>query len=304
MTKPKVLVTGGAGFIGSHIVEKLLEKHYSVVVLDNLSSGTMDNLPQSADLKFYCVHIEKDDLNPIFELEKPDYLIHLAAQTCVTYSIAHTDFDANVNIMGSIRLLEYSKKYNIKKFITASTAAVYGNPQYLPVDENHPTLPISPYGLSKLTMENYIQLFKIPYIIFRFSNVFGPRQKSSKESGVIAIFDRLMKTQSPVLIYGDGEQTRDFVYVEDIATICVQSITSPLRNEILNISTNQGISINQLFDEMKILYHYNQSPHYLPEREGEIRKSILSNKKLIKMMGNVQTFSLKEGLVNLEKFKG
>ena len=154
----KVLITGGAGFIGSHIVDKLLENNYSVVVLDNLSSGTEDNLQNSDKLKLYQVNIEKDNLKEIFVTEKPEYVIHLAAQTSVNYSISNTYFDADMNIMATIRLLDVCKKYNVKKFITASSAAVYGNPKYLPIDENHPTEPMSPYGLSKLTMEKYIQL--------------------------------------------------------------------------------------------------------------------------------------------------
>lgn len=197
----KVLITGGAGFIGSHIVDKLLENNYSVVVLDNLSSGSEDNLRNSNQLKLYQVNVEKDDLEDIFKTEKPDYVIHLAAQTSVNYSINNTYFDADMNIMATIRLLDVCKKYNIKKFLTASSAAVYGNPKYLPIDENHLTEPMSPYGLSKLTMEKYIQLSDIPFIIFRFSNAYGPRQRSSKESGVVAIFDKAMKENATISFF-------------------------------------------------------------------------------------------------------
>ena len=295
----KVLITGGAGFIGSHIVDKLLENNYSVVVLDNLSSGTEDNLQNSDKLKLYQVNIEKDNLEEIFDIEKPDYVIHLAAQTSVNYSIFNTYFDADMNIMATIRLLDVCKKYNVKKFITASSAAVYGNPKYLPIDENHPTEPMSPYGLSKLTMEKYIQLSGVPYIIFRFSNAYGPRQKSSKESGVIAIFDRAMKNNEPINIYGDGEQIRDFIYVEDIANICVKALASNIKDEVVNFSTNQGESLNELFEEMSKIYGYKQEPNYMPERNGDIKDSILANKIALEMFGNIEFTNIIDGLRNL-----
>lgn len=297
----KVLITGGAGFIGSHITDKLLENNYEVVVLDNLSSGSKDNLQNLNKLKLYRVNIEKDDLGEIFEFEKPDYVVHLAAQTSVNYSISNTYFDADMNIMATIRLLEVCKKYNVKKFITASSAAVYGNPKYLPIDENHPTEPMSPYGLSKLTMEKYIQLSGVPYIIFRFSNAYGPRQKSSKESGVVAIFDKAMRENVSINIYGDGEQIRDFIYVEDIANICVKAIESDIENEVINFSTNAGVTLNELFEEMTKTYSYKQKPNYQPERIGDIKDSILSNAKAIAIFGNIKFTDYKEGLRDLRE---
>lgn len=297
----KVLITGGAGFIGSHIVDILLENDYSVVVLDNLSSGTKDNLQNSDNLKLYCVNIEKDNLDEIFDFEKPDYVIHLAAQTSVNYSITNTYFDADMNIMATIKLLDVCRKHNIEKFITASSAAVYGNPKYLPIDENHPTEPMSPYGLSKLTMEKYIQLSSVPYIIFRFSNVYGPRQKSSKESGVVAIFNKAMNENAPINIYGDGTQIRDFIYVEDIANICVKAIKSDVQNEVVNFSTNRGVVLNELFAEMSQIYNYNQKPNYLPERKGDIKDSILSNKKALSLFDSISYTKLYDGLNQLKE---
>lgn len=302
MTKNKVLITGGAGFIGSHIVEKLLENNYNVIIIDNLSSGSIENIPNSDTLKFYQLNIEKDDLELVFQKEAPDYVIHLAAQTSVNFSISHPYYDANMNVMASIKLLELCKKYNIKKFITASSAAIYGNSKYLPIDENHPTEPMSQYGLSKLTMEKYIKLSGIPYIIFRFSNAYGPRQKSSKESGVVAIFNNAMKNNEPINIYGDGEQIRDFIYVEDIANICIKAINSNVENEIINFSTNKGVSLNQLFKVMKSLYNYTLNANYLPERIGDIKNSILSNDKVYNLLKFTNYTKLEKGLEILANY--
>lgn len=302
MTKNKVLVTGGAGFIGSHIVEKLLENNYNVIIIDNLSSGSIENIPNSDTIKFYQLNIEKDDLELVFQKETPDYVIHLAAQTSVNFSISHPYYDANMNVMASIKLLELCKKYNIKKFITASSAAIYGNSKYLPIDENHPTEPMSQYGLSKLTMEKYIKLSGIPYIIFRFSNAYGPRQKSSKESGVVAIFNNAMKNNEPINIYGDGEQIRDFIYVEDIANICIKAINSNVENEIINFSTNKGVSLNQLFKVMKSLYNYTLNANYLPERIGDIKNSILSNDKAYNLLKFTNYTKLEKGLEILANY--
>lgn len=296
----KVLITGGAGFIGSHIVDNLLENNYKVIVIDNLSSGNLKNLQDNNNLKFYQLDIVKDNLEEVFELEKPDFVIHLAAQTSVAYSVINAETDAVMNIVGSIKILKLCKKYNIKKIVAASSAAVYGIPQYLPIDENHPTIPMSPYGLSKLTMEKYIKLSGVPYIIFRFSNAYGPRQQSSKESGVIAIFNDAMLNNKPINIYGDGEQLRDFIYVEDIAKSCIEALKSDVQNEIFNFSTNKGVTINQVFDEMKKVYGYKLQASYLPERDGEIRDSILSNSAFVSFFGD---FNLKEVCESLSYLK-
>ena len=291
----KVLITGGAGFIGSNIAKKLC-KNYNIIVIDNLSSGCIENLPQTGELKLYKLNIEKDDIEQVFEIEKPDFVIHLAAQTSVNYSVQNPYKDANINIMASIRILDICKKYAVKKFIAASSAAVYGNPQYIPIDENHPTEPMSHYGLSKLAMEKYIQLSGLPYIIFRFSNAFGPKQKSSKESGVIAIFNDAMKRNEPINIYGNGEQIRDFIYVADIADVCKKAIESDVKNEIINFSTNIGISINYLFNKMADLYNYTYRANYLSERAGDIKDSILANKKAVEFFGNIEFTGLQTGL--------
>lgn len=295
----KILVTGGLGFIGSHVVDKLLKESHEVSIIDNLSTGRLSNLSNSNKTKLYKLDILDNDLEECFA-PTPTYIIHLAAQTNVNYSVKNPEKDAINNILSTIKLLKLSKKYKIKKFITASSAAVYGTPKYLPVDENHTTEPLSPYGLSKLTMEQYIKLSGIPYIIYRFSNAYGPRQLSSKEGGVISIFDNAMKNNKPIHIYGDGEQIRDFIYVEDIANIITKSITSDINNKILNFSTNKGITLNELFRKMKKIYNYKQNANYKPERIGDIKDSILDNSKMKQLFQFKDFTTIEEGLKRLK----
>ncbi len=296
----KVLITGGFGFIGSHVADVLLENHIDVVIIDNLSSGSLDNIPKFNMSNFYKFDIEKDDIEFIFEKEKPDYCIHLAAQTSVAYSLKHAKEDAKMNIISSLKVLDLCKKYNIKKIITASSAAVYGVPKYLPIDELHPTEPISNYGLSKLTMEKYIELSNIPYVIFRFANVYGPRQVSSKESGVIAIFNDKMSINEEINIYGDGNQIRDFVYVGDIANICYYALKNEVVDEIINVSCNRGVSVNELYTKMEQIYNYSKQPVYMPERVGDIRDSVLANRKARNLFENFTNVPLEQGLLKLK----
>ena len=216
-------------------------------------------------------------------------------------SIENPIFDAQINIVGSAKLMELCKEYQIKKFLMASTAAVYGKPQYLPIDENHPTEPLSYYGLSKLTMEKYVQLSEVPYLIFRFSNVYGERQSSSQESGVISIFNDKMLKKEPINIYGDGSQVRDFVYVKDIAKVCVSSLQrDDLYNQVINYSSNKGITINELFKLMKDVYSYELEATYLEERKGDIKESLLSNKKTFDLISNITLTDLNSGIIAMK----
>lgn len=292
----KIIITGGAGFIGSHVVEFAIENNNQVIVIDNLVSGKLSNLPDDKRVVFYQADILKDNIEYIFESENPDYCIHLAAQTSVNYSEADPIYDAQMNILSSINLLNLCRKYKIKKFITASSAAVYGIPEKLPIDENSQTKPISFYGISKLTMEKYIQHFEIPYIIFRFSNVSGPRQSSSKESGVIAIFHEAMLNSKQIEIFGDGKQIRDFVFVKDVAAIINKVINTDISNITCNISSNTGITINQLFKLMKEMYNYKYDPIYLSPRVGDIKNSILDNAQIIKNFPDLKFTDINKGL--------
>lgn len=276
-----ILVTGGAGFIGSHIVDELINNSYNVIVADNLSTGRMENINNSAI--FYNIDIkDKTRLETLFINNKIKYIIHLAAQASVGYSMKYPICDANENIISSLNLIELAKKYNIKKLIVSSTAAVYGEPQYLPIDENHNANPSSYYGLSKLTMEKYIELSNIDYIIFRFSNVYGPRQIPEGEAGVVSIFMDYFINNNEINIFGDGNQTRDFIYVKDIAKILFLCIKNDnMTKEIINISSNVSISINELYEKLKHITKKDLKVNYLEERKGDIKHSLLNNSKLL-----------------------
>lgn len=295
--KENVLITGGAGFIGSHVGDLLIEKGYNVLIVDNLSSGSDCNLNKSA--KFYNLDINLPKLEDIFRENKIDYVFHFAAQASVSFSTRNPTEDAIENILGSVNVLKFSKKYGIKKFITASTAAVYGIPEYLPVDENHSTKCLSFYGLSKLTMEKYIELFGVDYIIFRLANVYGPRQSAHGEAGVVAIFADKMKNNEEIAIHGDGEQTRDFVYVADVAKTCICAIQSEIKNEIINVSTNKAISVNKLFEIMTQKYGYKKAPTHSAERFGDIKHSVLDNKKCKILLGIIPETPINDGLRDL-----
>lgn len=292
-----ILITGGAGFIGSHVADTFINEGYNVFVVDNLSSGCNGNLNKSA--KFFNCDINSSNLEEIFKENMIDYVFHFAAQASVSFSTKFPLKDAQENILGSLNLLSLCKKYGVKKILAASTAAVYGIPEYLPVDEQHKTTCLSCYGISKLTMEKYIEIFGVDYVIFRFANVYGARQSAHGEAGVVAIFADKMKNNEEIVIHGDGEQTRDFVYVEDIAKICLKTIQSNLKNEIINISTSKAISINRLFEIMAQKYNYKKNPLHTQERIGDIKHSILDNSKCKKLIGIIPETPVETGLAKL-----
>ena len=273
----KILVTGGAGFIGSHIVDKLIEK-FEVCIIDNLSSGKLENINKKA--RYYPMDITDESIENIFKIEKPDIVIHLAAQISVSYSQLNPIYDAKTNILGTLNLLKLSKKYFVSKFIAASSAAIYGNIES-PILETYYPAPLSNYGISKLTTENYIINSKLNYLILRFSNVYGERQNTDGEAGVVTIFEELMKANKLVHIHGNGEQIRDFIYVKDLAGIVQLLIENNIYNEIINISTGTGLSINNLYKALSKKYHYNLPPIYDTAREGDIKISVLNNEKLM-----------------------
>lgn len=275
----KVLVTGGAGFIGSHVVEKLLQENCQVTIIDNLSTGLQENLHKSA--AFIKMDIRSSQLLELFMTEKFDYVVHLAAQTMVHKSLEMPDYDCDVNISGTVNILEACRKTNVKRIIFSSTAAVYGNVESLPVMEAAATAPTSFYGLSKLTCENYLalyhQLYGLEYVALRYANVYGERQGDGGEGGVISIFTRKIYSGEPVVIFGDGSQTRDFIYVGDIAAANYQSLLTVHPNHVYNISTQTETSVNTLIEYMGKVAGKAVHKSSGPLREGDIYKSSLSN---------------------------
>lgn len=296
-----ILITGGAGFIGSHITDILIKNNYNCLVLDNLSTGKKENINDKA--LFYNIDIKDyNKLESIFSENNIEIVIHLAAQVSVPNSIRNPINDADENIIGSLNIIELSKKYNIKNIIASSSAAVYGLPKKLPIDEIHSTNPISYYGLSKLTMEKYMILSNINYVICRFSNVYGPRQTPHGEAGVISIFmDNALKNKD-LNIFGNGNQTRDFIYVEDIAFIFLKIIENNIQNEVLNISTNFSITINELAQTIiKIQNKNNIDINYFDRRDGDIDHSILDNTKLLNIIREIEFTNINDGLYKLYK---
>ncbi|PLR75938.1 UDP-glucose 4-epimerase [Bacillus sp. V3-13] len=302
----KVLVTGGCGFIGSHIVDGLLQKGYQVAVVDNLLTGKKENI-KGKPVKFFECDILDERLFTAFEDFKPDYVIHQAAQVSVSESIADIVKDADINIKGTLQVIEASRKQKVKRVVFASSAAVYGNPDYLPIDLDHPTLPMSPYGLSKLTVEKYLELtkslFDLDYTILRYSNVYGPRQSVEGEGGVIAIFSDLISKNINPTIHGDGEQTRDFIYVSDVAKANINALQAN-KTGTFNVSSSQAITINDLFFTLINFSGQKLQPNYTEERKGDIRSSVLCNKLTQQELGWEPSVSLEVGLkATIEYFK-
>jgi len=294
----KVLVTGGAGFIGSHTCELLLEKNIGVCAVDDLSHGKRENLP--GGVNFYEADIrDAGEMNRIFEKEKPDAMIHLAAQIKVAASVADPARDAEINIIGSINLLEAGRRNGLKKTVYAASAAIFGEPAYLPIDENHPLDMISGYGASKHTVEHYLsvyaKLYGMGYNILRYSNVFGPRQDSTGEGGVIAIFSEAFVNGKAPVIFGDGEQIRDFVYVRDVASANCAALLSD-KSGILNVCTGQKITINRLADAFNKIYGKNIVPKYEKPRDGDILISYMTYEKIRKELGWTPEYDFYEAL--------
>lgn len=291
-----MLVTGGAGFIGSHVTEELLKHQFQVVVVDNYVTGFQRNVPLG--VKLYDTDLNSAEIESIFEEEKPDYVIHLAAQASVIASMSDPYFDFFTNTVGTVKLMLLSEKYHVKKFIFASSAAVYGEPVYLPIDENHPTNSQSFYALSKQSAENYIQRYSeyngLNSCILRFSNVYGPRQNELGEAGVISIFINRLVAKERVSIY-DGSQTRDFIYVKDVAIACRLALMGVAKG-VFNISSCTEKGIEDLYYQIAEIVGVNTIPSYEPRRMGEIQKSLLDNRGAQKELGWVPRYSLSIGL--------
>ncbi len=292
----RCLVTGGAGFIGSHIVDKLIKKGHQVTILDNFSTGTMSNFNKSAEL--YWRNIE-DDLSDVFDLEF-DYVFHLAAQINLRESIKNPVADAKTNIMGSLNIIQECHRTGVKKIVFASTGgAIYSPAAALPCHETSLIGPTSPYGLAKFTVENYLKLYHelygLEYVALRFSNVYGARQNSQSESGVISIFLEKAINNEIAKIFGDGNQTRDYIYVKDVSSAAILAMQKNVSG-IFNISTEIETSLNSLVQIIKVATSSNFRINYEPKINGELYRSCLSANLAKNILGWQPIYSLNKGL--------
>ena len=300
----KILVTGGAGFIGSNLVDALVGLNHDVVIVDNLSSGSRRNLNPKA--RFYEIDIRDRKLSEVFEREKPDIVDHHAAQIDVRKSGEDPVADAEANILGSLNLITNCVRSGVKRVVYASTGgAIYGDPQYLPADENHPINPISQYGVSKHTVEHYLHLYSIihglEYMALRYSNVYGPRQNPYGEAGVVAIFAIQMLTGKQPTIFGPGDKTRDYAHVSDIVKANITALTKG-KNAIYNIGTGVETSDQEIFDTLAGVLGYKGKPVYAPVRKGEVYRISLDCSKARKELGWSPKLSLKEGIAQTAEY--
>ncbi|MBP2240287.1 UDP-glucose 4-epimerase [Cytobacillus eiseniae] len=294
----KVLVTGGAGFIGSHIVDLLLKQGFEVIVADNLSSGSKEFLP--SQIKIYEVDILSKEMEQVILQEQPNIIIHQAAQVDVTKSLADPIHDFKTNALGTVQLLHAAQKAGVQKFIFSSSCAVYGDTKDNPIKETFPVQPLSFYGLSKSLSERYTQLFNdlydVKFTILRYANVYGPRQNSTGEGGVVSVFANKILANESITVFGDGEQTRDFVFVKDVATANLLAIHNA-DNEIINIGCQSSVSINQLIETMSKVLNKEITPNYAQERIGDIKHSSLLINKANNILKWNPKYSLEDGLI-------
>ncbi len=295
----KILLTGGAGFIGSHVCEELLLHHASteVVVLDNFFTGRRENVP--SQFRICEMDMRSSQLLPFLQKEKFDSIIHLAAQTMVPASIEDPLFDADLNIMGLLNVLEGARKTGVKSIVFSSSAAVYGDNTNLPLRETEIPRPGSFYGLTKATTESYLKLYHELYglhtTVLRFANVYGERQGLTGEGGVISIFAKHLSQGLPLTVFGDGTQTRDFVYVKDIAKALCLAVAHEGFG-IFNVSTGQEISLNKLISIFHNIFKVEPRVNYEKVRPGDIYRSVLSNKAIGEGLGLTAFTSLEDGL--------
>jgi UDP-glucose 4-epimerase len=295
----KILVTGGAGFIGSNIVDEYIELGHKVVVVDSLYTGKRENINPNA--KFYKVDIrDRKGIEAIFKKEKPELVSHHAAQMDVRKSVSDPIFDADVNVLGALNIIENSVKNGVRKIVyAASGGTAYGECGKKAPDESSPCLPDSPYGVTKRIADYYLRyynkIYGIDYTVLRYGNVYGPRQDPHGEAGVVAIFSEKLLKNENVVIYGDGKQMRDYVYVKDVVRANVLALKKG-NNEIINIGTGVTTSVNQLFSFTAAICGYNKKPSHKPKRPGELFKSVLCIDKAERMLGWKPEVAIRTGL--------
>lgn len=302
----KILVTGGAGFIGSHIVDSYINKGHEVFIIDNFSTGKRENLNPKANFSQIDIR-DKEKISDFFQKVKPDLLNHHAAQLDVRKSVADPAYDAQVNILGLLNLIEAGRNNNLKKIVFSSSGGVvYGDAKTIPTPEDYqPLKPISPYGVAKLTSEHYLyyyyKVYGLPYIALRYANVYGPRQDPFGEAGVVAIFtQKLLKGENPV-INGDGKQTRDYVFVKDVVQANINCLDSNYVGA-LNVGTAIETDINSIFNLLVKLTGCKAIEKHGPPKVGEQRRSALNNSLAQKILKWNLNFSLDEGMNQTVKF--
>lgn len=293
-----VLVTGGAGFIGKYTVQELKKEGFEPIIVDRKEK------PSDFPFKYYSLDVTSCDFEKVFKENNIEYVIHLAALPSVALSIDTPLKDCMDNYYATVNVCSFAKKYNVKKLVFSSTAAVYANPKYLPVDEEHPTAFLSPYAITKNASENYIKFCGLDYIIFRYSNVYGYGQDCKGEAGVVAKFFDLMSQNKPIQIHGNGEQYRDFVNVKDVAKVNVLALEKDITNTTINVSTNTKTTIKELFEILKEGLNYSLEPEYTQARRGDIPKSVLNNKKLMELFDYVPKVDIKNSLKEMVIEKG
>jgi UDP-glucose 4-epimerase len=296
----RILVTGGAGFIGSHVVDGYIAAGHDVAVVDDLSTGHAANLNPKA--RFYKTDIRDASLGDVFTIERPEIVNHHGAQMSVLVSVKESLRDASTNVLGSLNVFECARQFGAKKVIYISTGgAVYGEPRFLPCDEDHPVDPLCPYGISKHTPEHYLALYQrlygLDYTVLRYPNVYGPRQDPHGEAGVVAIFAGRMLRGERVVINGTGEQERDFVSIDDVVRANVAALEHA-GGEIINLGSGHGISVNEIFHALSQIVGYEQPPLFGPAKAGEVFKIYLSGEKARRLLGWWPTVSLDVGLAS------
>lgn len=302
----RVLVTGGAGFIGSHAVRRFLSMGWDVTVADDLRHGLRENVPDEAG--FCCIDINSPALQEVLGRSPFDQIVHLAAQTRVDTSMEKPLEDAADNVMGTLNILELARKCHVRRIIFASSAAVYGNPPEtaLPLKESEPAAPLSFYGMSKATAERYIQLyhenFGLEYAILRFANVYGERINIDDEGGVVNVFSRRAAAGEPITVYGDGSQSRDYIYVGDIVNGIVAAMEAEAIHDAYNLSTGREEPLHKIINTLSKLAGKKLNPIYEAPRNGDICRSVLCREKAGKELGWQPYMTLENGLARMYRY--